>query len=496
MKVCFLLQRKFAYLGHQIAINLKEDHGVDQFCGYVYLRSGYDFLKNQKDITYSSLLLDEELHTQYKTATLDLDFLKQLEKDYGIPYLWPYVDVDRIIRHNQLVREYPYDKSNYTHEEMMLMVQTRAKAIIDMLEKEKPDVAIFSVVGGLGSYLLYEIAKKKGIKIININNSRIRNRHVLSKDFAYFTGVDEKFEALKKTNQRSPQYAQAKNIIDEFRNQPKTYSQNLGHYLERATAWKQLDFLSPKKIGRYFGWLLYAVNQHFTSNEKNDFSYVKISGKIIDQVKRKFRGLVPLHNYYGAVDQNEDFAFFPLHFEPEISTMLYAPFYTDQLHIIKQIAKSLPLHFKLYVKEQPAMVGFRSIRFYRELRKIPNVKIIHPKTNTFSITPHAKLVVTITGTVGWEALMFKKPVITFGDVFYNKISMTKLSRDDAHLPYLVKHQLENFSYNEDELINYLGCILEDSVEVDLQYLWHKEPDIQKKKQALKPLTNLIVKQSK
>jgi hypothetical protein len=35
MKVCFYLQRRFAFLGHEMAVLLKEKYGVKDFCGYV-----------------------------------------------------------------------------------------------------------------------------------------------------------------------------------------------------------------------------------------------------------------------------------------------------------------------------------------------------------------------------------------------------------------------------------------------------------------------------
>ena len=32
-----------------MAVSLKEQYGVDEICGYIYKRDGYDFLKSQKD---------------------------------------------------------------------------------------------------------------------------------------------------------------------------------------------------------------------------------------------------------------------------------------------------------------------------------------------------------------------------------------------------------------------------------------------------------------
>ena len=65
-----------------------------------------------------------------------------------------------------------------------------------------------------------------------------------------------------------------------------------------------------------------------------------------------------------------------------------------------------------------------------------------PETNTFELVKSSKLVTTITGTVGWEALLFKKPVIAFGDVYYNKLSFVKKCTEIEKLPILVKEQLD------------------------------------------------------
>ena len=139
MKGCFILQRRFAYIGHNIAVFLKEKYGVNDFCGFVLQRPSYNFLKSQTEITYSKLLLEEDIHKDYKNVKLDINYLRWLEKEYGIPNLWPYLTVDRVVMSNQLVREYPYDKSPYTHEEMLKILQVKARAIIDFLEKEKQD---------------------------------------------------------------------------------------------------------------------------------------------------------------------------------------------------------------------------------------------------------------------------------------------------------------------------------------------------------------------
>src|SRR3989338_3014275 len=91
MKICLFLHRQFAYMGHNLARLLSEKYGVKEFCGYVQLRSSYDFLTSQKDIMYTDLLLDEDIHRRYVSEKVDMEYLKALEREYGIPNLFAYI---------------------------------------------------------------------------------------------------------------------------------------------------------------------------------------------------------------------------------------------------------------------------------------------------------------------------------------------------------------------------------------------------------------------
>jgi hypothetical protein len=129
--------------------------------------------------------------------------------------------------------------------------------------------------------------------------------------------------------------------------------------------------------------------------------------------------------------------------------------------------------------------------YYKEIKKIPNVKLINPIITSFEILPYAKLVATITGTAGWEACLFKKPVITFGDVLYNKLSFVKNCRTPEQLPFIAKEQIENFKYDEEELLCLIAALFGESATVPLQYLWEQETEMDKKKLGLEPLAELL-----
>lgn len=493
MKACLLLQRRFAHIGHKLAVILKEKSGINEFCGYVYLRSSYDFLKSQTDIKYTSLILDEDIHNEFKKEPLDLVFLKNFEKEYGLPNLWPYLWVDRVIMFGLLAREYPYNTPKYTHEEMMRILQVKAKAINKFLDDEKPDFIFMIVVGGLGTMLLYQIAKKKNIKVIVITETRLGDGIILNDNYQNFNWAEEKFNDLQKRNQRSVKAKAAKDYLEKFRQHPTTYSYDPSLKIigERR---QQLKKLLPKNLIKSLYWYAKYVWRYLDKKGYNDYCEENPLTYLLDRLKRKTRAIIGFNFLYDLANLNEDFAYFPLHVEPEMSTLLFAPFWTDQINLIKQIAKSLPLHFKLYIKEHPMMLSYRTHAFYRELKKIPNVKLINHSFNSFELIRKAKLIVTITGSTGWEAVMLKKPVITFGNVFYNVLSMVKKCVQIEQLPYLIKEQLENHRCDEQELENFIGAILEESASIGLIEIWEKGIDDKKEeKKRLEMLADLIAK---
>lgn len=493
MKGCFLLQRQFAYIGHFLAQDLKERYGVNEFCGFVYLRSSYDFLIKQTDVPYTALLLDEELHERFKREPLDRDFLARFEKEYGIPSCWPYLAVDRIILSQQLVREYPYDRCPYTHEELLRLLQVYAKAILAFLEREKPDFLFGSVIGGLGSSLFYHIAKKQGLKTILLLPSCLRERCILSETYDRFTWVDELVQQHPSTFQSATMTKDADAFLSSFRAKPIPYSAKYTPEQQAVSRRRQFQFFKVKNLVHSIRALVRMAVQSLSGADRHDYSTVRFWYYLADRIKRKLRNLVGADHLYDQMDANDDFVFFPLHLEPEIALLLQAPYYTDQLHLARQIARSLPVQYKLYVKDHPVMAEFRSASYYKILKKIPNVKLISPTVSSLAIIPKAKLITTITGTVGWEAILLGKPIITFGHWFYNSLPFVKRCDRIEDLPVLIRDRLASNPHSDAALKTFLSALLTDSIPADLQQLWEDEHDLEKKHEGIKPIADVLAK---
>lgn len=125
---------------------------------------------------------------------------------------------------------------------------------------------------------------------------------------------------------------------------------------------------------------------------------------------------------------NQYFLYY-LHYEPDLSTYIWSNNYLDQLNIIKIISNNLPFGTKLVVKEHPLSKLIRPSKFYKELNKINNVILIEANNNSYNLILNSLGVITLTGSVGYEAWLLGKPVIVFGNVFYDSFKNVFICKD-------------------------------------------------------------------
>jgi hypothetical protein len=109
-----------------------------------------------------------------------------------------------------------------------------------------------------------------------------------------------------------------------------------------------------------------------------------------------------------------NFVFFPLHTEPEHALQALSPEYFFQLECIASIARDLPAGYRLLVKEHTFAAGRRPGGFYDHIRDFKNVIMVNADIPGVEIARRCAAVVTITSTVGLEAALMGKPVISFG----------------------------------------------------------------------------------
>ncbi|MFB2594514.1 hypothetical protein ACEYYB_06655 [Paracoccus sp. p4-l81] len=149
-----------------------------------------------------------------------------------------------------------------------------------------------------------------------------------------------------------------------------------------------------------------------------------------------------IQRFYEKPRPGEDFLLYPLHFHPEASTSVMCGTYLDEYEVIRNIAFNLPEGLRLYVKDHVTAFGFPSLDFYRRVARLPNVRLLGPNEPTKQLIRESRAVITLTSTVGYEALLLKKRVILYGSVFYDfHTGITKL-RDPSALHGLIRQVVE------------------------------------------------------
>ena len=149
-----------------------------------------------------------------------------------------------------------------------------------------------------------------------------------------------------------------------------------------------------------------------------------------------------------TIDDITPFVYFPLQIMPERTLLISSPFNTNQIEIIKHISKSLPIGYRLYVKEHPStdyIREWRKISFYKDVLSIPNVEFLHHSVKTSDVLKKCSLVITINGAAGLEAAIHKKPSILFSDFNYSVLPSVHQIKSIDELPTAIRSSLQRES---------------------------------------------------
>jgi hypothetical protein len=118
------------------------------------------------------------------------------------------------------------------------------------------------------------------------------------------------------------------------------------------------------------------------------------------------------------------YVYFPLHVVDDYKIKRVIPHCYDQASIIEQVADALPHGHEIVLKEHPMSIGRNRLALLRRLARIPNARIVPPHTSSHALMRGARAVTVISSTVGLEALLHDKPVLTLGQPFYGGYGIT------------------------------------------------------------------------
>ena len=142
------------------------------------------------------------------------------------------------------------------------------------------------------------------------------------------------------------------------------------------------------------------------------------------------------------------YIFFPLHFQPERSTLPEGGNFDKQYLAIRLLSKEIDNDTKIIVKDHPKQY-YSDLRndFYRDefylkkIDKIKNVIVVSRNHDYQSLLDNAKITVSVSGSVTWQGLLKGIPGITFSDTWLSKCKSVSTVFDHQNLKSNIKELL-------------------------------------------------------
>jgi len=434
----------YSYINFKVITELNK-LGNFEFIGIVTTKQDMNFFQNQKIIPFRKLIYYPDCYIN--KSTFDLEKLKKFEKEFELN-LWSDIFTERSFY------KYWTDFHHFTKEEIFVIIEKSISFFIEILQTYEPKMILTQYIGeNISNLLLYRIAKKMNKKIVMPVPMFIHNKILISDNIVGSEIIDEFKKTIESFDDSSTvfteDYVKKQNFSQTLKIQasynPNTtkLDQKITHYIKRLSK-------NPEPIYKNFG--------------KTKLNMLKHRFQLYFEIKKrkKFLDENSIKNI-----EDENFLLFPMQSEPEAKVLTISPFYSNQITLIENIAKSIPINYILYVKEHPIQKTklWRSVKDYKKIISIPNVKLVHPSMYSQKLISKSKGVILISGGTGFEALFHKKPIILFSDEIYEELSMVTKFRTFDKLHEDINNALKNYKFNNTELNALMQIIDKQSVSI-------------------------------
>lgn len=434
-KIVFLLGNDFTH--YCLAYALQKKYHCESYAIVETTDRPRQFLENQKLVNFEKKWFFHD-HIKRKSEPPNLEYLSQFEKKYNIN-LWKLAQNERVFLYYQFFHK-------FTDKEILSILEQECRFFENILEEIKPDYFFTKVSSLHHQELVYQMCRNSGINVQMLRFANIGRHSMITEDYGKFDYTEES---------------------DRSNGSTKSF-EDLQKYLHSFDLLKQVENKILKPGSSRKETIMAAMRFFLSFNEKNLKTHYTYYGRtrtkvlfyyINEYIKTKLRKSFIDKNFRKETDFIKPFVYFPFHTEMERSLLINAPYYVNQVEIVKWVAKSLPINFKLYVKEHPAQVGrsWRPISAYKEIINIPNVVVLHPEFPNDEIYRNCSLLITISGTAGFEALFYGKPVITFVDMNYSMLPSVSTLKNVEDLSSLIRESLDK-KVNPQDLDNYVSLL--------------------------------------
>ena len=344
---------------------------------------------------------------------------------------------------------------NFSSEEVLSILEQECKFFEKTLETIKPDFLILPQPYFHHDHILLRICQKLGIKCLLIKVTNFDPNRCLIHEHDEYTPIIFPKSSIK-------------NDMDFDKIQNKLSSSK--KFKRVINIEKTNSFAKFSAVLKYLFNPNRNVHTHYTyyGRTKIKVLYTTFLMSLKGKIRTNFFNKNSIHK----IPSDENFIYFPLHQEEEESLLIGAPFLCNQIEVIKNIVSSMPIGYKLYVKESPVISARdgRKISEYKELLKLPNLRLIHNSVNPYELLKKCSLVITIVGSTGLEAACYKKPCVVLTDTSYSNLNSVKKPNNFEDLHFLIKHMLtEKFDYSD--IFDYNEYLENNSFSFNFYGIW-------------------------
>ena len=356
------------------------------------------FFENQTLVNFKKIwFFHDKISIQNHTP--DIDYLKKFEAKYEIG-IWKLAINERIFyRFN--------DYHKFSRNEILSIEEQSCKLFEKILDEVSPDFFLTKEPSFHHLELFYQMCLKSRIQVLMINQPNLGKSAMVSNKCR----IPDFINNYQSTALKNRNFNELRNYLEKLET-----SGSVKNYLERHGGSKYDPLLAASKF-------LKSNN----STEKTNYPYFgRTKIDVIknelnsSKIRRKRKSFVE-KTLQKDVNLNTNFVYYPLAVDMERNLLIAAPMYTNQIEILRHIAKSLPVNYELFVKENPGQSSrdWRSLEEYDEILSIPNLTLIHPSFSSKKLIENSSLVISIGGSSGLEAAFYEKPSIIFSEIGYD-----------------------------------------------------------------------------
>lgn len=156
--------------------------------------------------------------------------------------------------------------------------------------------------------------------------------------------------------------------------------------------------------------------------------------------------------------ENQEYVFYSLQYYIESRVTVRAPAFYEQSWLIEYLSRSVPTNHELITKDHPQQLGAQPKRAVDVIARYSTA--LDPYLHSHDVIKNANIVVTLNNTVGYESLLYGKPVVSLGDAFYDRF--TYKVKDINELDSVLAEAQREGGPSQEEMVEFVHGLFEGS----------------------------------